>query len=140
MKSTSSSNAQLLARPVERPDLRVGRRLVGIQVRSVDDAKQILQPELQTVLRVVSGTLDVEEQVTRAGFGEGKQTAVRHQRTVVRSFGTDQFVSDPPSVLARDLQASLQPRTLERIRVPSTDFGELAEGGEAPSGVDVDCL
>jgi hypothetical protein len=60
----------LLAPPVVGPDLRVPgeSRLVGLG--RVDDAEQVLQPELPAVLGVIPCSLDIEEQVpVAAGSG-----------------------------------------------------------------------
>jgi hypothetical protein len=45
----------LLARPVTGPDLRVPGESRLVRLSRIDDAEQVLQPELPAVLRVVPG-------------------------------------------------------------------------------------
>ena len=97
----------LLARPVKGPDLRVPGESRLVQLGRVNHAEQVLQPELPAVLRVVAGTLDVEEQVPVGWFGQCQQPAVGDLGAVGVAFGIQELVPDDPVVLAGHLQPGL---------------------------------
>ena len=97
----------LLARPVEGPDLRVPGESRLVDLGRVDDAEQVLQPELPAVLGVVAGALDVEEQVPVGWFGQREQPAVGDQGAVGVAFGIQELVPDDPVVLAGHLEPGL---------------------------------
>ena len=96
-----------LSDAVKRPDLAVPRHSRRVHVGRVDDAEQVLQPELPAVLRVVAGALDVEEQVPGDRLRQGEQPPVRHELTGRVALRRKQLVLDGPRVLARHLQPGL---------------------------------
>jgi len=92
MKSISSSNARFSPGRSKAPDLRVPGESRLVDLGRVDDAEQVLQPELPAVLGVVAGALDVEEQVPIGWFGQREQPAVRDQRAAGVAFGIQELV------------------------------------------------
>ena len=121
----------LLAGPVEGPDLGVPGHAVGVAVRRVDDAEQVLEPELLAVLRVVPGALDVEEQVALATVREGPAArgwarGLRHD--LDRGRGARGVIRPHP--LALDLESGLQLRAPRGAASRPVDFGQLSQLGE----------
>ncbi len=137
MKSISSSNARFSPAPVEGPDLRVPGRAACVGVGRVDDAEQVLQPELPAVLGVVPRPLDVEEQVAVRRFGQRQQPPVRHQgaRPASRSGSSSSYRIRPSSSLATCSRACSWAPARESLARPGT-AGQHGQAGEPAPGRD----
>ena len=125
----------LLARPVKGPDLRVPGPARLIHLSRVDDAEQVLQPELPAVLRVVPCALDVEEQVPGGRFRQGRQPAIGHQGTLGVAVGLQDLVPDAP-VVAGHLQPGLPVSALQGSRAHPAQDGENSQARELAPGRD----
>ena len=126
----------LLARPVERPDLGVARPAAGVGIGRVDDAEQVLQPELLVVLGVIPRPFDIEEQVTGCRNGQRQESPVDQERTRHVPFGIQKLVLDVAFVLAGHLQAGLQPGPARDCRLtplpPGRRPGQPGRAGSTP--------
>ena len=124
----------LLARPVERPDLGVPGPAAGVGVGGVDDAEQVLQPELLAVLGVIPGSFDVEEQITGGGFRQRQQATVDQEGPRRVPFGIQDLVPDAALVLAGHLQAGLPPGTFQGWPARCVTAGKDVQGCQRAPG------
>jgi len=122
------------------PDLRVPgeSRLAGLS--RIDDAEQVLQPELPAALGVVPGPLDIEEQVPAGRFRQRQQTTVGNQGAVAVAFGIQDLVPDHPVVLAGDLQPGLPLGAAVDVRAHPVHLRQLSQPGEPAPGRDPGAL
>ena len=125
----------LLARPAEGPEGRVPRAARLVEVGCVHHPEQVLQPELLTVLGVVPGTFDVEEQVAGNRLRQREEPAVRDQGPAGVPLRVQQPEPDDPFVLAGHLQPGLGLGAHKGIPAHPLQPGEFGPAREpAPGG------
>ncbi len=126
----------LLARPVERPDLRVPGPAAGVGVGRVHDAEQVLQPELLAVLGVIPRPFNIEEQITNLCNGQRQEPPVAQELSRQVPFRFQNLVPDAALILAGHLQAGLQLGPGQGLLARSVTGGQDGQGRQAAPGRD----